>query len=474
MEKEDQKILLGKYQLIKEIGRGGMGVIYLAQDPTLNRPVAVKELIVSNLIDKEERDDLIERFRREALSAASLNHQNIVTIFEVGKDEDIHFIAMEYLEGITLKDYIDQNLSYSFSDIIDIMIQIVNGLAHAHSRGIIHRDIKPENIRIINENTVKIMDFGIAGNKKNDPTKKRLTQNGTILGTIGYMSPEQLYDLKLVDNRSDIFSYGVMFYEFFTGKLPFESDSIGQSIMNIMQIDPIKPSEINSSLPIEICNMIMKCLEKNPEKRYQNFSEISQDLNLQKFLIMNSAILNDLSLENITKPKETFKFSQKGTHENVNSNTLVEKSKKLMNSILKSSNRVSEIADFYDSKLNIKHLRTFNDLDTKFSSPRNIFLSKKGFLFVADTKNKMVQILDKIGNLNFILCHENMNSPCAISQDNNENIYILDSDDCKVRVFDKNYKHLFEFAGQGNSSNNLKSASSIVVSSDNKVYISDH
>ncbi|MGV3524490.1 MAG: protein kinase domain-containing protein [Candidatus Sericytochromatia bacterium] len=268
-------IVLTKYRLIKEIGRGGMGVIYLAEDIRLGREVALKELVISRTIQGKERDDIISRFQREARTTATLNHPNIVTIFDIGEDQNRHFIAMEYLPGQTLKDAIESNHDYTLEDILDIFVQVASALDHAHNRGVIHRDIKPDNVKILQDNVVKLMDFGIAGLESRN---SNLTQDGTILGTIAYISPEQLYNSKNVTSRADQFSYGVMMYEMFTRKLPFDGETVGATIMQIMSEHPRPPQQVNPRLPERIAQVIMRCLEKTPQQRFDNMRELIQEL----------------------------------------------------------------------------------------------------------------------------------------------------------------------------------------------------
>lgn len=268
-------IVLNKYRLIEEIGRGGMGVIHLAEDIRLGRQVAIKELVLNRTIQGKERDDIISRFQREARTTSTLNHPNIVTIFDVGEDARRHFIAMEYLPGRTLKDFLEENHNFMLDEIIDIFIQVASALDHAHSKGVIHRDIKPDNVKVLQDQIVKIMDFGIAGLESRN---SNLTQDGTILGTIAYISPEQLYNSKNVTVRADLFSYGVMMYEMFTHKLPFDAETVGATIMQIMGEQPEAPSKINPRIPERVEKIIMRCLEKDPNKRFESARLVVEEL----------------------------------------------------------------------------------------------------------------------------------------------------------------------------------------------------
>ncbi|PIQ27571.1 hypothetical protein COW36_16450 [bacterium (Candidatus Blackallbacteria) CG17_big_fil_post_rev_8_21_14_2_50_48_46] len=268
-------LVLGKYRVIREIGRGGMGLVYLAEDIRLGREVALKELVLSRTIQGRDREDVISRFQREARTTSTLNHPNIVTIFDVGEDNKRHFIAMEYLPGNTLKDYLDQGHNFLLEELLDILIQVASALDHAHSKGVIHRDIKPDNVKILQDDIVKIMDFGIAGLESKS---SNLTQDGTILGTIAYISPEQLYNSKNVSTRADLFSLGVMMYELFTRKLPFDGDTVGATIIKVMNDLPVSPSKYNPKLPDKIEQVILRCLEKDPMKRFAKAREVMQEL----------------------------------------------------------------------------------------------------------------------------------------------------------------------------------------------------
>jgi len=257
------------YKIIEEIGRGGMGVVYKAQDTKLDRFVALKFLPLHLGIDEEEQ----QRFVQEAKAASALDHPNICTIFEIGKtDEGQMYMAMAYYEGETLKQKIDRG-PLSIEEALDIASQIAAGLARAHEKDIVHRDIKPANIIITRDHRVKILDFGLA--KLGGQSK--LTRAGTTLGTTAYMSPEQSQAQK-VDRRTDIFSLGVVLYEMITGELPFKGDYEQATIYAILNETQQPVTGLRSGVPIELERIINKCLQKNPDARYQRLDEMIVDL----------------------------------------------------------------------------------------------------------------------------------------------------------------------------------------------------
>jgi serine/threonine protein kinase/Tfp pilus assembly protein PilF len=278
------------YRILEKLGEGGMGEVFLAEDMKLERPVALKFLPKHLTADKEAR----ERFEREAKAAAALNHSNIVTIYEIGEHEGQVFIAMEYVEGQTLKELIVVNRSPSTpssgtfravhpspiassplprAQVIEIATQIASGLAAAHARGIVHRDIKPQNILVDKDNHVKILDFGLAKLKG----VSSLTKESSTLGTIYYMSPEQTMG-KDVDQRSDIWSLGVLLYELLTEKLPFKGDYEQAVIYSILNEEPGSVTSIRNDAPAEFDRILDKALAKEPEDRYQHADDLLVDL----------------------------------------------------------------------------------------------------------------------------------------------------------------------------------------------------
>jgi len=281
MNKEPQNnSMISHYKILSKIGKGGMGEVYLAEDTKLDRQVALKILPVEFAEDK----DRMSRFVREAKSASALNHPNIITIYEINKFENIHYIATEFIDGKTLNEYAKDN-PLNYNSALDIAIQVASALDEAHQAGIVHRDIKPDNIMVRDNGLVKILDFGIAKLSEASPANvssedataikpQTATMPGTIIGTANYMSPEQAKG-KVVDARSDIFSFGVVLYEMLAGKLPFEGETAIEMIGAILKDEP-KP--IDADVPNEISAIINKCLLKDRNERYQTIKDVLNDL----------------------------------------------------------------------------------------------------------------------------------------------------------------------------------------------------
>ena len=260
--------LAGKYKIKEVLGRGGMGIVYKAEDTKLKRNVALKFLPPELIQDEEAR----ERFVLEAQSAAALSHPNICTIHEIDEEEGKSFIAMEYVKGQTLRAKIEKG-PLGLDRALDIAIQVVGGLEEAHKKGIIHRDIKSANIMVTEKDQAKVMDFGLAKVKGGT----LLTREGTTLGTVAYMSPEQAQG-KEVDHRSDIWSLGVVMYEMLSGQLPFRGEREASILYSVVHEEPKTLKEIKRDLPPELQQIINRAMKKKSESRYMSAAEMLKDL----------------------------------------------------------------------------------------------------------------------------------------------------------------------------------------------------
>ncbi len=263
---------LGRYDVVAELGSGAMGTVYKGIDPKIGRTVALKVLNFKNIKKGSDSFQARERFMVEARATGQLSHPNILTIFDVGEEDDKAYIAMECLEGGTLEDLINEGRFKNYDEIFDITAQIAKGLFHAHSKNVIHRDVKPANIMMADGNIPKIADFGLARF-----TDSNLTATGTVLGTPNYMSPEQIRG-RNIDGRSDLFALGIILYEMLTGEKPFSGDSITSVIYRVVNEEPIPPKQLNMGLPDYIDRFIAKALAKNPDKRFQDGIKFTEGL----------------------------------------------------------------------------------------------------------------------------------------------------------------------------------------------------
>jgi serine/threonine protein kinase len=263
--------LIGRYRILDELGRGAMGVVYRAEDPSLDRVVALKTISLGDT--DEDRKAYEKRFMLEAKAAGKLTHPNIVTIFDYGEEEDTAYMAMELLEGQDLRARIRQG-DIPPMEAVEIALQIADGLGFAHEYGVVHRDIKPGNIMLLERGAVKIMDFGIARMRHVDSTK---TSTGMVLGTPRYMSPEQITG-QPVDQRSDIFSLGTVLYEMLTQTSLFAGQDVNQIAHNVANAEPAPPSRSNPELPQMLDFIVARALKKDASVRYQDAYEMAADL----------------------------------------------------------------------------------------------------------------------------------------------------------------------------------------------------
>lgn len=262
---------LGRYEIVGELGQGAMGIVYKAKDPLIDRIVAIKTINLS--MAQDEKDEYEARFYQEAKAAGRLSHPNIVTVFDVGKSDEIAYIAMEFLQGRELRDVLTDGRRMPVQQVVDIVAQVAQGLAYAHEHGIVHRDVKPSNVMIVRDGHVKITDFGIA--RMASSTVR--TQTGMVLGSPKYMSPEQVMG-KLTDQRSDIFSLGVMLYEMLAGQPPFTGENVNAVMYQTLNATPPPPASLNPEVPGMLNFIVAKALAKSVDDRYANASDFANDL----------------------------------------------------------------------------------------------------------------------------------------------------------------------------------------------------
>jgi len=260
---------VGRYEITGELGRGAMGVVYKALDPTIGRTVALKTMRLD--VHGLDAQEMVRRFQNEARAAGVLNHPNIVTIYDAGEEDGIFYIAMEFIEGTTLHELLAEKRVLPTDEVVQIARQICRGLDYAHSNGIVHRDVKPANIMLMPNGTVKIMDFGIA------KSGGQVTNTGQVLGTPNYMAPEQVKGRPL-DGRSDLFSLGVILYEMLTGEKPFVGQNVTTIIYKIVNETPITPRDLDVTVHPGLSAIVSRALAKAPDDRYQSGAELIRDL----------------------------------------------------------------------------------------------------------------------------------------------------------------------------------------------------
>ncbi|HNH34361.1 MAG TPA: serine/threonine-protein kinase, partial [Rhodocyclaceae bacterium] len=258
---------LGKYEIRRELGSGAMGIVYEGWDPAIGRRVAIKT-VKREQLDRAEAEEVLVRFRREAQAAGRLSHPNIVAIYEFGEDGGTSFIAMEFIEGRELKDHFDDEERFPLPRVVAIMEQLLAALDHAHKNGVVHRDIKPANIILLADGTVKVADFGIARIESSN-----LTQAGSVLGTPSYMSPEQFMG-QTVDGRSDLYSAGVILYQFLTGEKPF-TGALTTIMHKVLNEEPPAPSILNVQVRRPFDALVKKAMAKRPDERFQSGREFA-------------------------------------------------------------------------------------------------------------------------------------------------------------------------------------------------------
>ena len=263
---------IGRYQILERVGRGGMGVLFRGHDPVLDREVAVKVMLADFSDDTEQ---MRPRFYREAKAAAKLQHRNIVTVFEFAEENNQPHIVMEFLRGSPLSSRMEEQPPLTLDDKLDIVAQLCNGLGYAHSQGVVHRDVKPANVFLLEDGTVKLLDFGIA-----KLATSNLTRHGDVVGSAPYMSPEQVAGAQDLDGRSDVWSTGVLLFELLTGRKPFDGDGLTTVIAGILREDPESVDQLVPGIPKALGDVVSRALDKNRDTRFQTAEELGRELQL--------------------------------------------------------------------------------------------------------------------------------------------------------------------------------------------------
>jgi len=302
---------IGRYQVLSRVGKGGMGVLYRGFDPVLDREVAIK-LMLADFSDDSEQ--MRPRFYREARAAARLNHRNIVTIHEFAEENNVPYIVMEFLRGVPLGSRMHTPPPLTIDDKLNVIAQLCDGLAYAHEQGVVHRDVKPDNIFLLDDGSVKLLDFGIA-----KLTSSTLTRQGDVLGSASYMSPEQVSGGESVDGRADIFSTGVVLYELLAGRRPFVGDTPATVILKILKEDPTPLDQVASDIPADLVAVVMKALAKDPAARFATADALGRALQAVRKTIhpsVSTAQLDETRFASTTVMKalhEDFQAARSGT-----------------------------------------------------------------------------------------------------------------------------------------------------------------
>lgn len=316
MDKYIGKRLDGRYEIHELIGVGGMANVYRCTDTIDDREVAIK-ILKDEYLNNEE---FIRRFKNESKAIAMLSHQNIVKVYDVSFGDMIQYIVMEYIDGITLKEYIDQQGIIEWKDAIHLTIQILRALQHAHECGIVHRDIKPQNIMLLQDGTIKVTDFGIA--RFSDRSTRTMTEQA--IGSVHYIAPEQAKG-DATDGKTDIYSVGVMLYEMLTGKLPFDGDSAVTIALMQLQSTPKRPREVNPGIPVGLEQITMRAMQKQPSDRYKSAAEMLSDI--ERFRL-NPSIVFDYGKSFVDNQPTKFVNSLKETKNNNDRTRVVEMNSK--------------------------------------------------------------------------------------------------------------------------------------------------
>ncbi len=500
----------GQYKILSEIGRGGMGIVYQALSPDDNKIVAIKQLVLTN-IDPSKEGEFRDRFKREAATAKRLNHPNIVTVFDVDTTGSNFFYVMEYLDGHSLRRYLEiKGGRLSARDFWPILAQVTEGLSFAHTMNVVHRDVKPDNIFILKDGTVKITDFGIA--RVADFEETHLTRTGVMMGTLAYVSPEQLQDAKNVDHRADIFSLGVVSYEALSGQLPFTGEGIAQTIVKIVSQEEKPLHILVPFIGVETSGCVARALRKRARDRYRSVPEFARDYeeSLDKQMPSSAETgkyetIQIANLANITNPESPAIFQSKSANTGA-----PQKGIGSLSDMGRASPGLHAKQDlsYFDTPRSheVSHLQASpgagNAPTRSFGLPEVLkplyIFDKQGKnqsrlieptaicystnkLIVADAGSRLIHLFspdgrwtgdltNKTESANSITGGGRISKPSAIAVDNKGRIYVCDSSDPYVRVFDSRGVFQREFMNIQGKSGGLQG---LAIDSADTLYLSD-
>ncbi len=491
-------INFGLYEVIGEIGRGGMGIIYKALDPRLNRAVAIKQLVLDH-VDPDKKEEYKERFRREAILVAGLNHPNLIQIFDVSIGvtvADDSYYVMELLEGHSFRRELEiqPKTRLSPEDLYPIIRQVCEGLTHAHEMNLVHRDIKPDNIFILPTGKVKLTDFGIA--RSGEQENSNLTKPGVMLGTLSYVSPEQLQDARNVDHRADIYSLGVVMYEALAGQLPFTGEGLTSTLMAIVSRDATPVNEVNPEVGADIAAVVAKSMRKQATERYFSVIEFLKDyekaLNLvrqtpstgMRMPISNpgTSLSGNLAPQSPGMPITAHPPRTAGIPL-----PSLEETASIKNTSAKpwTAQRTQHLGGGSDESSNTDLARAIAIIG-RGGDGRGLFLepsvicSRFGKIIVGDTIKRHFQIFNRDGKF---MCEStsvqtkgsktaggSFSKPSSITIDNRGRIYATDSGDHFIRIFDGQGKYVKEYLNRMGKDGGL---SGIICDASGLLYVSD-
>lgn len=485
---------LGDYEVLSEIGRGGMGIVYLALDRANERLVAIKHLVLDN-VDPLKQREFRDRFRREAVMARRLDHPNIVLVHEVGTGEDDNFYVMEFLDGHSLRDELASRSGAMLpEEFFPILKQVSDGLSYAHNLNLVHRDVKPDNIFILKDGRIKLTDFGIA--RMVDYEQTHLTKTGVMLGTLAYISPEQLQDAKNVDHRADIFSLGVVSYEALSGRLPFPGEGIAQTVIKVLSSEPESLNRLSPAINVEIAAVVSKALRKKARDRYMSVVDFARDFELalqgHSKLADRQSQLEGSSVPRIKPASGAGSGSAKVYTPGIPIEGLAQRALEesrfapsFLNCAAKAEASVvttkvpSNAASYYLVKP-IGIIGRKGEGNGCFLEP-SIVCARSGRVVVADTQMRTVKVFTCEGRWLYDISPNlsaknsktsggSLTNPSGVAMDFRGHIYVCDAADHYIRIFDGQGRFVKEFLNMHGKEGGIQG---IVLDSTGLLYVSD-